>query len=359
MRQLLSATLLVVLSLFLNGCGVGYLLSQGMSQFKLYSKKIPIEKALKDPSIPESIKTKLNFSQEVKRFAEESLGLDKTKNYDYYLPFDKPYLTYVVTAADKFSMTQHLWKYPIIGALPYKGFFSAEDARNEATKLDGKGFDTYIRGVSAYSTLGWLNDPLTTPQLENNSNASLAELLIHELTHSTVYFSGEGDFNETLAEFVAGKGTKIFILKTYGARKPKLAILYEWEVSHKDSQVWDAFVQEAVDRLKLFYESKKEDPNLLELKTNEYKKLKELFVSKYLPRIKNRNGYNETLKHEWNNAFLLSNLTYSTNPELFEKLYEKVDKKMPLFIERIKELKKQSSSKPPFEALREIVDNKK
>lgn len=344
-----------VLINLLSGCSVGYLLKQGVTQLKINSRKVPIERALEDPKISEEMKTKLIFAQEVKNYSEEHLGLAKSNNYNYYLPFDKPYLTYIVSAAPKYSMNPLLWSYPFVGSLPYKGFFDLDDAKGEAKRLDEKGYDTYIRGVTAYSTLGWFADPITKPQLENNSKASLAELIIHELTHTTVYFSGEGDFNETLAEFVAGEGTREFLIKKYGIKNSELT---NWEKSHKDEVIWNEFVRDAVKALTTFYEKNKEATNKAELKANEYSRLREKFKTQYLPRIKNKKGYRSFLNKKENNAFLLSQYTYTKDPELFNKLYILSDSKMPLFIENIKSLKHRPKKESAFDALRALIDTK-
>lgn len=354
--MIFRALLVCALIPLISGCGVSYLLKQGVAQLKINSKKVPIEKALKDPNISDDLKTKLQFAQEVKKYTETNLGLKKSKNYNYYLPFDKPYLTYVVSAAPKYSMKQLLWSYPLVGSLPYKGFFDLNDAKAEAKKLDVKGFDTYIRGVTAYSTLGWFADPLTKPQLVNYSQASLAELIIHELTHTTVYFSGEGDFNETLAEFVAGEGTKDFLTQKYGSNN---SLLTEWEVAHKDEIIWNEFISDAVKILTKFYDMNKVAPNKEELKVREYSTLKEVFKTKYLPRINNKKGYEPLLKQKWNNAYILSQYTYTRDPELFKLLYVMSDSSMPMFIENIKSLKKRPKKESAFDALRAFIDTKK
>ena len=344
---------------FLTGCSAslgGYLLKQGVTQLKINSKKIPVDKALKDPNIPEEIKSKLEYAQAVKQYAEDSLGLEKSKNYTYYLPFENAYLTYVVTAAQQYSMDQLSWNYPLVGSLPYRGFFELEDAKAEAARLEEKGYDTYIRGVSAYSTLGWFADPLTKPQLEHYTHAALAELIIHELTHTTIYFSGEGDFNETLAEFVAGVGTRGFLIQQYGINNSPLA---EWEISHKDEEVWNEFVRDAVKVLTKFYKKNRSSPNKEEIKKKVYAILKDRFRTMYLSRINNRKAYEALLNNKWNNAFLLSQYTYTKDPKLFERLYVMSGSNMPLFLKKIKGIKNRPRKESAYAALRALMDTKK
>ena len=54
--------------------------------------------------------------------------------------------------------------------------------------------------IPAYSTLGWLNDPVTAPMLREG-RARLIEVVLHELVHATVYVPDEPDWNEGLATF--------------------------------------------------------------------------------------------------------------------------------------------------------------
>jgi predicted aminopeptidase len=356
MKNTISTSCFSIAMLFLSGCSLGYFVKQGTTQFKLNSQKIPIEKVLGDPDIPVEIKAKLRLAQEVREYSEKKLGLKKTKNYSYYLPIENKYLTFVVSAAQKYEMKEYLWKYPFIGALPYKGFFDIEDAKEEEKELEDQGLDVYLRGVSAFSTLGWFADPLTRPQLENYGKASLVEMIIHELTHSTVYFSGEGSFNESLAEFVAGIGTQDFLEYKYGKDSD---VIRKWKTSLSDDELWGEFVRSSVEELRKFYENNKGVLNMDELKNREYESLKSRFKTGYLPRINNKKGYESLLKLKWNNAFLLSNLTYSSNPELFQKTYDMNNKDMPSFVEKIKSLKNRPKKESPFDALRSIVDIKK
>jgi hypothetical protein len=90
----------------------------------------------------------------------------------------------------------------MLGHLPYRGYFDRERAEAEAARLSSEeGFDVCISGVAAYSTLGWLDDPVTRPMLTRGA-ASLVETLFHELVHATAFFPGEAGFNEGVAQFI-------------------------------------------------------------------------------------------------------------------------------------------------------------
>ncbi|MFC2074987.1 aminopeptidase [Bdellovibrionota bacterium] len=356
MRHLLRTALMVIALISLTSCSFGYLFKQGMRQMNLYSKRVPVSKVLSDPNVSEEIKSKLQFAQLVREFAEEKLGLKKTKNYTTYLPLKTDYVSYAVTAAERTSMTQFLWRFPIVGAIPYKGFFDVGDAKREVEKLKNKGLDTYIRGVSAYSTLGWFADPLTTPLLTRLSDASLAELIIHELTHSTIYLANQGSFNETLADFVGEEGCRMFLAEHFGKSSSELR---RYEGAKRDSEKWNKFIQESVEELRQFYAAHKDDPEIIDKREKKFDELKRALMRRVIPNVTARKFYEGYVEIPWNNAFLLSYLTYSTNPELFEELYSGLGKDFPKFISKIKEVEDRPSEESPFDTLKRFIDTQK
>ena len=131
------------------------------------------------------------------------------------MQLDGPYVTYVVSAAPKDELVAYKWWFPIVGSLPYKGFPEPTGAHAEADELNKKGLDAYIRGVSAYSTLGWFSDPILSSMLEYK-DYDLVDTIIHETVHATIYIKSEADFNERLAVFIGHKGTEAFYRQREG-----------------------------------------------------------------------------------------------------------------------------------------------
>lgn len=188
---------------------------QGKGQLTILWNARPIEDFLNDSQFPDSLKVKLRLIQEVKQYAFDSLGIIPSANYSTMYDQKGEYLLWNVTAAERFAMVPYQWRFPILGSFPYKGFFDIEKAREEKGKLDSLGYDTHIGPVSGWSTLGWFKDPILSKMLER-PGGDLAELIIHELTHGTLYVKDSVEFNENLASFVGRMGAIRFLVFKYG-----------------------------------------------------------------------------------------------------------------------------------------------
>ena len=186
-----------------------YGIQQLTGQYKIVSNSIPINEYASQNDIPDSIKFKLSLIAEAKEYAFENLALKYSENYStIYDQQGKP-LMWLLTASLPFKMVAREWSFPLVGAFSYKGFFNQKSAEKEFEELKLKGWDVLIREVGGWSTLGWFKDPVLSEML-NRSTGKLAELIIHELTHGTLYIKDSVEFNENLASFVGIKGTEQF-----------------------------------------------------------------------------------------------------------------------------------------------------
>ena len=205
----------MLLLCFFNRDLVLYGIGQGIGQAKIVWNARPIKEVLDDPAVSDSVKSKLLYIEEVKKFAIDSLGLKPSKNYTtVYDQHGKP-LLWVLTAAEKYQLKPYQWKFPVVGTVGYKGFFNEEKGKEKEKELEMQGYDTDLGTVSAWSTLGWFRDPILSGMLRR-SEGQLAELIIHEMTHATLYVSGNVDFNENLASFIGEQGAILFLQYKYG-----------------------------------------------------------------------------------------------------------------------------------------------
>jgi predicted aminopeptidase len=168
----------------------------------------PIEEILADPGTPPDLHRQLRAVQRARDYAQV-LGLDVDEQYTSYVdwPGDRVVTTVITTRPGE--VTPAGFWFPFLGRVPYKGFFEPARAEAEAEKLRGEGLDVCLVAVPAYSTLGWLNDPLIAPMLLRGEGRAL-ETIFHELVHASVYVKDHVDFNETVASFIGQEASVRF-----------------------------------------------------------------------------------------------------------------------------------------------------
>ena len=211
----------VVAGLSLNSVGcadIGWFARQGVGQVELLANARPVARVLEDNETDPAVKQRLQLVVAAKNFAKSTLGLNVSHQYRSVTFLDRTSVVYVVTAAPRTSLDPYLWTYPVVGALPYRGYFSLEEAEAAANALEAEE-DVYVdvRTVSTYSLLGILPDPIVSPMLFVSDEAYLVETVIHELAHATVFAAGQGAFNEGMATFIGREGLRQFVAKHYGS----------------------------------------------------------------------------------------------------------------------------------------------
>ena len=309
-----------ITAVLLSGCQIGYLVKSAYSQADLLRRRVSVADALKDPALTAEQKRKLVLAQEAREFAEKSLGLSRTQNYTSYVQLDRPYVTYVVSAAQKSDLKPHKWKYPIVGSLPYKGYFNPDDAKAEADGLRAENLDVYVRGVSAYSTLGWFRDPLLSSMLAYRDH-QLVNTIIHETVHATIYIKSEADFNERLATFIGNKGAEAFYRAKEGPEGKTLAKMAE---ENRDDRVFSEFIGRELSSLERWYDERKSTSIPEAVRTERLGELKERFRKDVRPKMSSVDSYKTFETAELNNARLLTYRLYYENLDDFEAVFQKL-----------------------------------
>ncbi len=342
-----------VLILLFSGCQIGHSIYASYNHLALLNSAEPIEEVLAKGDLTEEQKRKIILTQEVKSFAYDKLGIKKSKNYTEYVDLKRPYVVYNLNASEKWKFEPYLWGFPIIGHAPYIGYYSEEKALNEAADLQKKNYDTSIGGVSAYSTLGRLPDFMADPLLSsmlNYSDYNLANTIIHELTHTTIFFKNNINFNERLAVFVANKGTEMFYLEKEGVNS---ATLKKVRDENNDDEVFSKFITLEIDSLKRWYNdfdhTKLIPPEEKEKLRNE--RLQQIavnFETKIKPNLKTR-SYSRIFSKKLNNADLIGYNTYMKSLDTFERVYEKTGRNIPAFLKKCEELKNAENAEAEFE----------
>ncbi len=304
-------------AVLLAGCSPLYVLRAGYEEAKILSRRQPIARLVRDSTTPPERRDKLSLVLEVRQFAADSLGLDVGKSYTTFSQLDSDTLALVLSAARKDRFEAHTWWFPIVGHVPYKGFFSEGKARDAIEDLEREGYDTYLRPTSAFSTLGWFNDPLVSPLLRYDS-VSLASTVVHEVFHNTLYRAGEAMFNESLAEFVGSRGAIVFLCGRFGEESSQCGTARAaWE----DELLFGRFLSGLVAELEALYA--RDDltrEQKLELREEVFRRSQRVFAEEVRPRLRVAT-YASFSRDPLNNATLISRRLYYHRLDLFEELF--------------------------------------
>lgn len=311
-----------------------YGLSQARGQIHILANVHSVKSVLQDPSVPDSTKEKLIFIQEVKQYAVDSLGINDSKNYTtFYDQGGKPSL-WVVTAAAPFALVAWEWKFPLLGSFPYKGFFDYEMALAESEKLKKNGLDTHIGVVNGWSTLGWFKDPILSNMLLRHKG-DIASLIIHELTHGTLFVKDSVEFNENLATFIGDEGAKRFLKSKFGEGAKE----YETYIQNKvDNERYAAHILQGCEALDSLYTAFEEDEEAYKLEK------KRALIDKIMDSIDTISFYNPSRYTYFkknitpNNAYFMSYIRYKSKQTNFdEELKQRFNNDLRLYLEYLKE----------------------
>jgi len=323
-------------------------LKQGTYLLSYNSRSRPIEKILAEESISGDVGVMLSMVQEIRRYAVEEIGLEDNKNYTRYLELDRDYLVDVVSACTADSFTPYEWRFPFFGSFPYKGFYKPEDAQREASRLERMGLDVWVRQVDGFSTLGFFSDPIYSFMTEYSLFA-LAELIIHEQTHATVFVKNEIQLSEELATFVGREGALSFLRDRYGedseAYRQALASLSDWN-RYRDR------VLELYDELDTLYRSETDSRRI----SAEKQRIVEDFNQRL--RSEAEELFQSDRFHSFegipvNNAYILSFVRYSQDLDIFYRLYKARGCDLKATVEVLKQIRQVKGS--PKEYLQRLV----
>ena len=245
----LSGCLLILVFGF--GSEIGYLYQLFKGQVALLWKAEPIDEVLKARRLSPDQRAKLELVQAIRAFAQSEIGLNTSKNYTTYVDIGRGPVSWNLVVCPKDRLEPLEWSYPVVGAVPYRGYFDREKAEEARDHYVAEGYDTYLRPVSAYSTLGWFSDPVLSSMLRY-PEGDLADLIIHELTHATVWIEGDVTFNESLASFVGEAGALMWLQRKYGADSEAV---YRMLAERADGVVFRNFMRDIASRLDSLYQS--------------------------------------------------------------------------------------------------------
>lgn len=237
--------------LILAGCtGPRYVVQAACGQLEISFARRDISDVLRDEDVPERVRALLAQVPAVKRFGELH-GLRPTASYDTYADLERSAAVWVTSAAEPLGFKMKSWGFPIVGSVTYLGWFDRSDARDFARDLKDEGWDVDVRGASAYSTLGWFDDPVLSTMIPDGDEAlgELANVVLHESVHATLYFKGQTALNESVANFIGDALAEIYLDRTVGARSLEKAAYMEGQREGERRREAMAAAYEELDRL--------------------------------------------------------------------------------------------------------------
>lgn len=328
-----------------TGC---YLSRAGWEEAKILKRRRPIAQLVADPAVDAATRGKLQLVLDARQFAVDSLNLNAKQSFTTYSRLASDTLVLVLSAAYRDRLEAYTWWFPVVGRVPYKGYFDFGQARRDAQRLAVQGYDVYLRPSAAFSTLGWFNDPLLSTSLRQDS-LDLANTIIHELTHNTFYAPGQASFNESFANFVGARGAAQ-LFRARGREDAAREIEARWD----DEKLLGAFWGRLHDSLDSAYAMHPDDKSArLRARDTVYQRARVLLVFELGPKLRTV-GLRYLERVRLDNAALLARRVYLTDLDQFDRVLAREGGRLALAIPRIIALAR-ARPKEPYAAMREFL----
>jgi len=329
--------------LLLSGCGtVGYYSQIINGHFTLMSEARPVDRLLASADTPEKLKRELEWAEKIRRFAIDDLKLPDNGSYRKYVQLDRPFVLWNVVATPELSLVPKTTCSPVAGCVAYRAYYHKQAAEAYANKLKQKGYDTYIGGVSAYSTVGWFRDPLVSSMMRGGI-PDLAGVIFHELGHQAVFTKSDTAFVESFATVVETEGVRRWL------EKQGDKTIGDYLARQKRYDEFTDLILKYRTRLEAVYTSKQTDAVKRERKKNlfsglvhDYEKLKQHWGG-YA-------GFDKWMLNDLNNAKLASVGNYHQWVSSLDNLLKACNEDLPCFYKRANKIAKLK----PRDRLREL-----
>ncbi len=339
---LVIAGIVLSVSLTPTAC---YLSRGAWEEGKILARRQPIAKLVADTRTDPVTRQKLALVLAAREYAKDSIKLRTKDSFTTYSKLDHDTLVLVLSAAYRDRLEAYTWWFPIVGSVPYKGFFDFDAAKAAAKSFREDGYDVALRPSAAFSTLGFFNDPLTSTTLSIDS-LDLVNTVIHETTHNTFYAPGQAAFNESFASFVGARGAAAF----FRSRSEPLAaakVDAEWE----DEKLLGVFWTRLAASLDSAYAAHPESKEVrIAARDTVYLEARAALISDIAPQLKTIGPF-YAQRVPLDNASLLARRVYAKNLDLFDQLYAREGRNLKRAIGRIISIAK-ANKEDPYAGLR-------
>ena len=302
-------------------------------QMQILQNRQPISDLIEDPDTSPGLREKLIFIQSVRNFAEKELLLPVNDHYLSYVELNRPYVVWNVFASPELSMTPATWCFPIVGCVAYRGYFKEADARRFGDTLTQEGYDVYIGGAIAYSTLGWFDDPVLST-FANLSASDTAALIFHELAHGVLYIPDDTAFNESFATAIEQEGLKRWQISTSQPQG-----YAEWKRKQRQRQKFTALVSKYRAQLQDVFESSLSTNVKRSQKAAVFTRMQSEFRALKL-KYREMAVYDAWFNAPLNNAQLISVSTYHDWVPAFSKMLSDSGGDLEVFYQKCRQLAK-------------------
>jgi predicted aminopeptidase len=313
-RALLAVLLIIVVLVITYWDLVKYGVEQGKGQLNIVWNAKPVEEYLQSPSFPDSLKEKLELINRVRQFAIDSLSLKDTKNYKTLYDQKGQEIMWVVMASEPYQLKAKEWTFPVIGSVPYKGFFDRGKAIRLKDELEKAGWDVTIRNPGGWSTLGWFTDPILSEML-HRTEGDLANLIIHEMSHATIFVKDSIDFNENLATFIGDRGAEQFLLSVYGPDSKEYTTYMNED---RDYLMFSDHMLRGAEKLDSLYRTLTDDP--IAVKSKRKKEMIQKIVNSLDTLSLRGKASKPSLRYQEylpNNAYFMNFMRYQAKQDIF------------------------------------------
>lgn len=304
-----------------TGCSPLYVLQAGWAEAKILRARQPIPDLLLAPETDERTRSKLALAREAREFARAQLALDVGDSYTTFVQLERDTLAMVLSAAYRDRLAPKTWWFPVVGRVPYRGYFDLNAAQRAQRELEDEGFDTYLRPTAAFSTLGWFADPLLSTVLRYDE-VELAATIVHELSHNHLYLPGRSRFNESFATWVGRVGAIEFFCTRDGGG-PDTVWCGRAHDRWEDAMRFSAFVDDLVAELQQVYgDSALSAQEKLARRDAVFERRRAQFKAEVQPRLRSLT-FGSFLALPLNNATLLSRMRYYHRLPDFQEFLER------------------------------------
>jgi predicted aminopeptidase len=335
---------LVTFLLTPTGC---YLSRAGWEEAKILAGRRRIVRLVNDASTDAATRARLELVLQARGFAADSVKLRTGDSFTTYSHLERDTLVLVVSGAYRDRLEPYTWWFPIVGRVPYKGFFDFGAAQDLARDLERRGYDSYVRPSAAFSTLGWFNDPLLSTTLRLDS-INLANTVIHEVTHNTFYKAGQAVFNESFANFVGARGSAWFFRSRGDSASAAFADA-DWEDDKRMGAFW-ASLYRSLDSAYKAHPGDSARATRLAVRDTIYARGREHLVNDVAPKLRTIAPARMARIRIDNNAALLARRIYLTDLDLFDRVWERENRDLRRTIERVISLAKDADD--PYAAIK-------